>query len=65
MSDHFFGVPKGAGLDPLRVTVGTGTDGDVVELRVHDGAGLSRLDVLNCLRTLRAYFSKNSAVVIP
>ena len=62
MPDHFYGVNKGHGLDLFVVSTGTSTTGKTVELRLHDGDGLIRMDVLKALKTLEAFFEKSGAV---
>jgi hypothetical protein len=62
MSDHFYGVNKGHGFDPFVVSTGTSTTGKSIELRLHDGDGLIRMEVLKALKTLEAYFEKSGAV---
>jgi hypothetical protein len=61
MADHFYGVNVGGGLSPGNVTVGTSTTGLNIELRTHDGAALTRMQVLLALEQLEAYFSENNA----
>lgn len=62
MADHFYSVNIGAGQDPSGVTVGTSTSGQTIELRLHDGDGLRRIDVLMALETLEARFMENEPV---
>lgn len=63
MADKFYSVLKGDQFDPNTVTVGAGTSGEAIELRVVSGASISKLDILNALETLQAYFSKNDASI--
>ncbi len=63
MADHFYSVLKGDPFDPNTVTVGTSTSSEAIELRVVDGASISKLDVLKALESLEAYFSKNNATL--
>lgn len=62
MADHFYSVNKGHGLDPSAVTTGAATSGQSIELRLHDGDGLNRIEVLKALGTLIAYFQENAQV---
>jgi hypothetical protein len=65
MADHFYSVLKGEGFDPATVTAGTSTSGESIELRVADGDTLAntKLNILNALRTLMAYFEKPSNTI--
>jgi hypothetical protein len=66
MADHFFSVNKGSQLDPIRVTVGTSTSGQSVELRVHDGDGHNTMSVNMALDCLQAFFSRSGgASLVP
>lgn len=62
MADHFYSVNKGHGLDPSSVTVGTSTSGQSIELRLHDGDGLTRMDVLKAIEALKAHFGESVSV---
>lgn len=62
MADHFYSVNKGAGLDPSAVTVGAASSGQSIEVRLHDGDGLTRMDVLKALETIEARFMENEPV---
>ena len=62
MADHYYGLNVGHGFDPAAVTTGTSTTGKTVELRLHDGDGLIRMDVLKALKSLEAFFEKSGAV---
>ncbi len=62
MADHFYGLNIGHGFDPYVVATGTSTTGKTVELRLHDGDGLIRMDVLKALKSLEAFFEKSGAV---
>ena len=64
MADHFYSVNKGHGLDPSVVTVGTASSGQSIELRLHDGDGLIRMDVVKALTVLLNYMKEN-AVITP
>jgi hypothetical protein len=63
MADHFYSCGVGDPFDPNTVTVGTSTSGEAIELRVHDGASITKLQVFKVLETLDAYFSKNNATL--
>lgn len=62
MADHFYSVNKGHGVDPSAVTTGVASSGQSIELRLHDGDGLNRMDVILALDTLRAFFVENAEV---
>jgi hypothetical protein len=62
MADHFYSVNKGTGFDPSIVTVGVATSGQSIELRLHDGDGLTRMDVLRAIETLESRFQENEPV---
>jgi hypothetical protein len=64
MADHYYGINRSSGLDPNRLQVGTSTFGTDLELRSRDGQSLNRLDILNGLKVLTAYFSKGDALVV-
>ncbi len=63
MADHFYSVAVGDQADPNTVTVGTSTSSEAIELRVHDGSSITKLQVLNALETIENYFSKNNATL--
>ena len=66
MADHYFSVQKGMGLDPNRVTTGTSTSGQSIELRVHDGDGHNTMSVNMALDCLQAFFSRSGgASLVP
>jgi hypothetical protein len=65
MPDHFYGLDKSAGLEPNSVRVGTSSIGQNLELRTRDGVGLQRMDVVNGLRTLLAFFEKPTNFPVP
>lgn len=55
MANHYYGVNRGAGIDPNNVTVGTSTGSKDVELVVLDGvSGQNKTDVLKALDAIRA-----------
>ncbi len=61
MADHFYGVEIGRLLDPSGITVGTSsTAAREVELRTHDGAGLTQMDVLMAIKQLETYFQNHA-----
>lgn len=51
MADHFYSVAYGDQA-PHEVTVGTSTSGEAIELRVLDGTGISKKDLLKALETI-------------
>lgn len=58
MADHFVSLNRGkAGLTYSDFTTGTAsTAADQIELRIKDGAGLTRKDVYLALEALELYF---------
>lgn len=60
MADHFYSVIKGEHF-PHQVTKGTSTSSEIVELRVHDGDGTTKTDLLLMLDAIRAYIVRDSA----
>lgn len=60
MADHFYSTGMGA-MGPVDVTEGTSTQSGVVELRIHDGAGLTKLEVLNCIEAIEQRIIRDSA----
>ena len=61
MSDHFFGLNIGDFLGAVQI--GTATTGTTVELRTHDGAGLSKAEIIRLIEVLRDYNITASAPV--
>ena len=62
MADHFYSLSAGPAESPVTViATGTSTQGGTIELRTHDGASLTRIDVLKALEALEGYFSMNNA----
>jgi hypothetical protein len=67
MADHFYGVSIGVGVDPnsaaggTGVTFGTSTAGTAIELRVTDGAGVSKMDLLKALEVIEYYVAQSDA----
>lgn len=59
MADFFYGVNRGKGVRPQDVTVGTATGGTDVELRVAQGASLTKKDVILILETLENFILSN------
>ena len=53
MSDHYVGLNRGQnGLSDDQYVIGTSTGGTDVEVRIADGAGLSRFDVVLILQAM-------------
>ena len=69
MADHFYGVNKGAGADPngdvgfQAVAVGTSTTGKSIELRLHDGDALNKIEVLKALEALEDYILRPDTII--
>ena len=69
MADHFYGIKKGAGVDPkggvggVGVTTGVATTALAIELRLADGATLTRYEVLNAIELLKNYFNNSANTV--
>lgn len=61
MADTFYSVIKGEGLEPANVTVGAATSGEAMELRVLDGAGITKMDLMVALEAFKARIVKNNA----
>ena len=61
MADTFYSVIKGDGLEPANVTVGASTSGEAIELRVLNGAGITKTDLRMALEAIRARITKNDA----
>ena len=61
MADTFYSVVKGDGLDASNVTVGAATSGEAIELRVVNGAGITKLDLNMALEAIEARIVKNDA----
>ncbi len=64
MADHFYGVNLKTSKQLGQVTVGTSTGGNTtspIELRIHDGDGYSKADVVMALEILEAYIATNTA----
>lgn len=66
MSNHFFSINRGvSGTKPSDVTrATTSTTGDDIELRVADGASLTRKDVLLALEAFERVFETGKAVAL-
>ena len=60
MADHFYSVAFGDQA-PNEVTVGTSTSSESVELRVHDGDGWSKTQLIKALETLENYIATHDA----
>lgn len=62
MADHFYGVDvSGADKAVGNVTKATATTGDTVEVRIHDGAGLSKTQVLLALQAVESFIVVDGA----
>ena len=55
MADSFYSAVKGDGLEPANVTFGAATSGEAMELRVLNGAGITKVDLLMALKAFQAY----------
>ncbi len=66
MSNHFFSINRGVdGLKPADVTrATTSTTGDDIELRVADGASLTRKDVMIALEAFERVFETGKAIAL-
>jgi hypothetical protein len=64
MADHYVSINRGVeGFKASDFTTGTGsTAGDAVELRVLDGASLTRLDVVKALEAFERFFENAKLV---
>ena len=51
MADHFYSVVYGEQA-PNEVTVGTSTSSEAIELRVLDGTGITRTELLKAVQTI-------------
>lgn len=60
MADHFYSTNKGA-MHQKDVTFGSSTGSGSVELRIHDGDSISKIDALNCLNAIKEYIIKADA----
>ena len=59
MADHFYSVVATDGRVVRTVTVGTSTDAaKPIELRVLDGQGVKKIDIINALESFKGYFAK-------
>lgn len=71
MADRFYGVNKGSGVDPAggvagqALATGTSTTGKNIELRVVEGAGITKQDLLNALELLKNYVIRPDTAIIP
>jgi hypothetical protein len=61
LSDTFYSVSIGAGLDPAAVAVAASTGSTVVELRTTDGAGLTKTQLLLALEAIAGKIAEGSA----
>ena len=62
MADHFYHTVAGA-MAPTDVTVTNGSSGTTgaIELRIHDGDGTTKLQVLNALEAIENYITRDNA----
>ena len=60
MSDTFYSVVLGDQA-PNEVTVGTSTSSEAIELRVLDGTGITKVQLLKGLEAIENYIKVNSA----
>lgn len=60
MSDTYWGVAIGAGLDDNAVTVAAATTSLGIELRTTDGAGLTKTALLNAIEAITAKIVQGS-----
>lgn len=60
MADHFYGTNLGGGTDASGISTGTSTTSKTVEVRIHDGDGISKTDVLIALEKIAEYITKNN-----
>lgn len=51
MADHFYSVVRGERA-PNQVTVGTSTSSEAIELRVLDGTGISKTELLLAVQAI-------------
>jgi hypothetical protein len=57
MADHFVSLSRGEqGFKPNEFTTGTASTGDDFELRIRDGSGATKLDVINALSAFKRFF---------
>lgn len=60
MADHFYSVVKGEQA-PNQVTFGTSTSSEAIELRVLDGTGITKTELLKALEVIENYIKVNNA----
>lgn len=60
MADHFYSVILGDQA-PRDVTVGATTSSEIIELRVHDGDGTTKRDLLLAMEVLENYIATHDA----
>lgn len=66
MSNHFFSSNRGLGLKPSEIhPATTSTTADDMELRIADGANLTRLDVNHFLDRVRTWFNSHQNTTVP
>ena len=61
MADHFLSVSKGGSFGS--VTTGTSSSGQSIELRLHDGDGLTKSEVLRALTAIEAAISQGNELI--
>jgi hypothetical protein len=57
MADTFYSVVLGEH-HADKVTKGASTSGEIIELRVHDGDGTTKLQLLNALEAIKEYITR-------
>lgn len=67
MANHFFSINRGVtGAKASDITKGTSSaTGDDIELRVADGANLTRYDVIKALEAFENMFTNNNQTTFP
>lgn len=62
MADHFYSVAvPGATQGIDNVTKGTSTSGQNVELRIHDGASISKAEAVMAIQAIQAFIETDGA----
>lgn len=59
MADHFYGLNIGGSIGD--VATGAATTSKSIELRLHDGDGLTKTDVAKALEVLQGYLDTQNA----
>jgi hypothetical protein len=66
MSNHYIAVNRGTGLKPADITAGTSSASTKdVELRIADGASLTKLDVNNAIEQIKTFFNSRQNATFP